>query len=538
PVWEGEGRARAIPLFDPGFPCKENGYGKYAGGTGTRWRRAGSARRAAAMGTRTEQPCMAGAAVRPQGLQDPLHALDARLRLVGAQPAAVLPDLLFRLHHLHAPRRAELPRVPAARRRIVELLLRGNDERCQLAAHACRSSDQDRGPPPDHGLRRPDERGPPVHHQPAGAHRCHTRHRHADRSAGGVLSGADLRSRPPHAGHRAAACAALRALPRRRVPVEHCLADRLLADPNYLSRRDDAGELALDRLGQPGRPHHRRRTARLDLRMVAGAARPAADHDHVDRGLHPRIRGLPPDAGTVGGAPMTVAIQLRDVHKTFRIPHEVHTTLTERILAGFRGTTYERFEALRGIDLTIERGAFIGVIGGNGSGKSTLLKIMSGLLPPDRGEVHVDGSMSALLELGLGFSAELTVRENVELYAAVLGYPRREVKQRIEAAIAFAELDRFRDAKLKNLSTAMRARLGFATALQAECDILLLDEILAVGDESFQRKCIDVFLDLKRRRRTIILVSHDLHAIEALCDQAIYIEAGRGAAGGPPGRGL
>ena len=118
---------------------------------------------------------------------------------------------------------------------------------------------------------------------------------------------------------------------------------------------------------------------------------------------------------------------------------------------------------------------------------------MSGLLPPDRGEVHVDGSMSALLELGLGFSAELTVRENVELYAAVLGYPRREVKRRVEEAIQFAGLERFRDAKLKNLSTGMRARLGFATALQAESDILLLDEILAVGDADFQLKCLDVF---------------------------------------------
>jgi ABC-type polysaccharide/polyol phosphate transport system ATPase subunit len=228
------------------------------------------------------------------------------------------------------------------------------------------------------------------------------------------------------------------------------------------------------------------------------------------------------------------AITLRQVYKTFRIPHERHTTLTERLLHMFHQIEYENFEALRGVDVTIEKGSFVGIIGRNGSGKSTLLKLIAGLLPPDQGEIHVDGTMSALLELGLGFSPELTVQENVELYAAVLGYPRREIKERIVAAITFAELERFRDAKLKNLSTGMRARLGFATALQAECDILLLDEILAVGDESFQRKCIDVFLDLKRRRRTIILVSHDLHQIQALCDQAIYIEAGRVAAAGPP----
>ncbi len=181
------------------------------------------------------------------------------------------------------------------------------------------------------------------------------------------------------------------------------------------------------------------------------------------------------------------AIEVDSVHKTFRIPHEVHTTLTERVLSMFRPVSYERFEALRGVDLRIEQGTFTGIIGGNGSGKSTLLKIISGLLLPDQGAVRVNGTMSALLELGLGFSPELTVQENVELYAAVLGYPRREVKRRVEEAIDFAGLERFRDAKLKNLSTGMRARLGFATALQAESDIMLLDEILAVGDADFQR---------------------------------------------------
>jgi ABC-type polysaccharide/polyol phosphate transport system ATPase subunit len=228
------------------------------------------------------------------------------------------------------------------------------------------------------------------------------------------------------------------------------------------------------------------------------------------------------------------AIEIRGVHKTFRIPHERHTTLTERLLSLLRPVEYERFEALRGIDLTVETGAFVGIIGRNGSGKSTLLKIMAGLLPPDQGEVHVEGTMSSLLELGLGFSPELTVRENVELYAAVLGYPRREVQPRIDAAIHFAELERFRDQKLKNLSTGMRARLGFATALQAESDTLLLDEILAVGDENFQRKCLDVFIDLKRQGRTIVLVSHDLSSIRTFCDYAVFIDAGRIGAQGAP----
>src|SRR5262249_34315293 len=234
------------------------------------------------------------------------------------------------------------------------------------------------------------------------------------------------------------------------------------------------------------------------------------------------------------GALLMPAIELRGVHKTFQLPHEVHTTLTERVLSGFRGTTYERFEALRGVDLAVEQGAFVGVIGGNGSGKSTMLKIMSGLLPPDEGEVHVDGSMSALLELGLGFSAELTVRENVELYAAVLGYPRKEARRRVEEAIHFAGIERFRDAKLKNLSTGMRARLGFATALQAESDILLLDEILAVGDADFQIKCLDVFEQFKRQQRTIVLVTHHLGEVRNFCDRAVLLENGQIAADGDP----
>lgn len=229
-----------------------------------------------------------------------------------------------------------------------------------------------------------------------------------------------------------------------------------------------------------------------------------------------------------------LAIEARDVHKQFRIPHEVHTTLTERVLSLFRPVSYERFEALRGVDLAVERGAFVGLIGGNGSGKSTLLKIVSGLLPPDQGRVEVRGSMSALLELGLGFSPELSVRENVELYAALLGYPRREQKRRVDEAIDFAGLDRFRDAKLKNLSTGMRARLGFSTALRAESDIMLLDEILAVGDADFQLKCLDVFEELKRRKRTIVLVSHDLNQVRRFCDRAVWLDAGRIVAEGEP----
>jgi len=221
------------------------------------------------------------------------------------------------------------------------------------------------------------------------------------------------------------------------------------------------------------------------------------------------------------------AIEVRGVRKTFRIPHERHTTLTERILSVLRPISYERFEALCGIDLDIEAGSFVGIIGRNGSGKSTLLKVIAGLLVPNEGYVRVEGTMCELLELGLGFSPELTVHENVALYAAVLGYPRREVAARVESAIRFAELGRFRDAKLKNLSTGMALRLGFATALQADSDIILLDEILAVGDEEFQQKCLETFENFKQQRKTVVLVSHDLKEVRRFCDRVVLINAGR-----------
>jgi lipopolysaccharide transport system ATP-binding protein len=229
------------------------------------------------------------------------------------------------------------------------------------------------------------------------------------------------------------------------------------------------------------------------------------------------------------------AIEVREVRKAFHLPHERRTTLTERVLGLLRPAAYERFEALRGVDLTVERGDFVGVIGNNGSGKSTLLKVIAGLLVADAGAVRVEGTLCALLELGLGFSPELTVLENVELYGTVLGYPRDEMAARIATAITFADLERFRDAKLKNLSTGMQMRLAFATALQASSDILLLDEILAVGDAAFQSKCFDVFAQLRQRGTTVLLVSHNLAHVRRFCDRAILLDAGRIVASGEPG---
>lgn len=200
----------------------------------------------------------------------------------------------------------------------------------------------------------------------------------------------------------------------------------------------------------------------------------------------------------------------------------------------FRPTPVEVLQALDDVTLEIPSGAFVGIIGANGSGKSTLLKLLAGVLVPDVGEVHVHGSLVPLLELGIGFHPELTLRENIALYGAILGLPREGMPQRIEEVLAFAELERFRDAKLKNLSSGMIMRLAFATALRADADILLFDEVLAVGDAHFQQKCITVFEDLKRRRKTIVFVSHDLSTAQRFCDRIYWIDKGRLVMEGDP----
>ncbi len=221
------------------------------------------------------------------------------------------------------------------------------------------------------------------------------------------------------------------------------------------------------------------------------------------------------------------AIEVEHVSKTYRIPHERHTTLLERMLSAFRPSRVETLQALNDVTLQIPAGEFVGVIGANGSGKSTLLKVMAGLLVPDLGDVRVHGKLVPLLELGLGFHQELTVRENVALYGTVLGYPPDEMDRRIHEVVEFAELERFRDAKLKSLSSGMLVRLAFATAIRADADILLLDEVMAVGDTQFQRKCIDVFTELKRQRRTIVLVSHDLYSVQRFCEKVFWIDRGK-----------
>ena len=226
------------------------------------------------------------------------------------------------------------------------------------------------------------------------------------------------------------------------------------------------------------------------------------------------------------------AVLVDGLGKRFRLTHDRNWTLKATVLAGHR-TRYEEFWALRGVDLDIPHGSTFGIIGGNGSGKSTLLKVLAGILRPDEGTATVSGRLSALLELGAGFHPELTGRENVYLNGAILGFTSREIRRRFDDIVGFAELDRFIDEPVRNYSSGMYVRLGFSVAIHVEPEILLVDEVLAVGDHTFQKRCLDRFAQLKAEGRTIILVSHDLDMVGWLCEQTAWIQQGTLRAVGP-----
>jgi len=218
------------------------------------------------------------------------------------------------------------------------------------------------------------------------------------------------------------------------------------------------------------------------------------------------------------------AIIVENISKKFKIPLEKKTTLIERITSGRQ--RYQELWALRNITFTVKKGETLGIIGENGSGKSTLLKIIAGVLTPDSGSVKVNGKVASLLELGVGFQPDLTAEDNVRLYGAIMGMSKKEIEKKFEEIFEFAELERFRNMKLKNFSSGMYARLAFATAVTTDPDILLIDEVLAVGDEKFQRKCFKRMNEFKKKNKTIILVSHDLSAIKKLCSKAILLKYG------------
>jgi ABC-type polysaccharide/polyol phosphate transport system ATPase subunit len=221
------------------------------------------------------------------------------------------------------------------------------------------------------------------------------------------------------------------------------------------------------------------------------------------------------------------AIEIDGVAKTFRIPHQKYSTLKERALHPFRSRTYDVLRALDEVTLTVPRGEFFGIVGRNGSGKSTLLKCLAGIYRPDHGRIGVVGRVSPFIELGVGFNPELAARDNVLINGVLLGLSRAEAARRYEEIIAFAELEEFVDLALKNYSSGMAVRLGFAVATQVDADILLVDEVLAVGDASFQQKCYEAFQRLKDAGKTILLVTHDMGLVERFCDRAMLLERGQ-----------
>ena len=223
-----------------------------------------------------------------------------------------------------------------------------------------------------------------------------------------------------------------------------------------------------------------------------------------------------------------IAIEVKNLSKTFRIPLDGGMNLKQRIVNIFRGKKgYREFSPLNGIDFEINKGEFFGIVGRNGSGKSTLLKTIAGIYTPDTGKIKVDGVLVPFIELGVGFNPELTGRENVFLNGALLGFSRTEMADMYEEIVDFAELHEFMEEKLKNYSSGMQVRLAFSIAIRAEGDILLLDEVLAVGDAAFQQKCYDYFEKLKREHRTIILVTHSMDAVKRFCSRALLIEDGK-----------
>jgi len=221
-------------------------------------------------------------------------------------------------------------------------------------------------------------------------------------------------------------------------------------------------------------------------------------------------------------------IEVRHVTKTYRIPHEKKDTLFETLLGYFKEQKrYEYFNALDDITLTINEGKTVGIIGRNGSGKTTLLKIIAGIIKPTKGDVIVSGKVSPFLSLGTGFHSELTARENLYLYGAILGFTRNEMKERIERILNFAGVNRFRDTKLKNFSTGMAARLAFSVMVETTPDILLLDEIFAVGDKDFKPKCVSIMNKYKKEGKTVLIATHSLEVVKKYCDITVALERGR-----------
>jgi ABC-type polysaccharide/polyol phosphate transport system ATPase subunit len=231
---------------------------------------------------------------------------------------------------------------------------------------------------------------------------------------------------------------------------------------------------------------------------------------------------------------MTAAIEVAGVSKTFRIPHEQRTFFKEYFLHPFRRPSYEPNDALKDVTFSVEAGEFFGVIGANGGGKSTLLRILAGIYVPDTGRVRVNGLLSPFIELGVGFNVELTARDNIRMNGTLAGLTKSELEARFDDILAFSELERFVDQKLKNYSSGMLVRLAYSIAIQIPFDVLLLDEVLAVGDEAFQEKCFATFDRFKEEGKTVVFVSHALELMERFCDRCLLLQSGTVQALGSP----
>ena len=237
---------------------------------------------------------------------------------------------------------------------------------------------------------------------------------------------------------------------------------------------------------------------------------------------HAPADALPP--APAPGDPL--AIQVEGLSKTFRIPTQRIDSLKERVVHPFAARDYRELRALKGVSFEIRQGEFFGIVGRNGSGKSTLLKLLASIYRADAGKIRIAGRLAPFIELGVGFNHDLTARENVVLNGVMMGLTPKEMRRRLDAIIEFAELEEFVDLKLKNYSSGMLVRLAFSVMMQADADVLLIDEVLAVGDASFQQKCADAFHEMKAKGKTIVLVTHEMQTVEDYCHRAMLISDG------------
>lgn len=212
--------------------------------------------------------------------------------------------------------------------------------------------------------------------------------------------------------------------------------------------------------------------------------------------------------------------------KSFRLPHEKITSIRKAFIHAFKQKTYENFEPVKNVSFSVKKGEFFSIVGKNGSGKSTLLKILAGIYSPDTGSVQIEGKIAPFIALGIGFHPDLTGRENIYLNATLLGLTKKEIDERFDAIVEFSELERFIDQKIQNYSSGMNSRLAFSVAIHVSADILIMDEVLAVGDEQFQQKCLSVFEKFIKEEKTIIFVSHSLEVVQTVSDRVMVLHEG------------